>query len=233
AEMAASERLAHDPETMEQREGRAPLRLDGRQRRSLFGGLLLIQLMAVVVLAIAAMPLGQAVVDVAHEEVMRPGLGGNIYVRVLDGVREPFFVLLAGLVLVEMVAALATRRLLAARFGLSAAGARYVALPWAVAAAVGGALLRPLQSPLRTLGSLALVWLASLVVLLPAVWAIQIAWDAVRSTYLAAGLLAAPQGVVGLIVVTLALAAMWVIGLLLAGFAAAVRAAIWSTQALH
>jgi hypothetical protein len=233
AEMAAFERLAADPETAEQRKGRSAVTLENRPRRSLFAGLLLIQLTALAALALAAMPLAETLVRSAYDEVQRPGMGGSLYSRMLDDAGGPFFVLLAVLVLVEMVSAMASRRLLVASFGLSPSATGNFALPRALASAFGGALLQPLHSPLRTLLSLVAVWTASLAVLLPVGWAIQAVWLAVRSTYLGASSVSTPEAMIGLIIVTPALAGIWAMALLLAGFAAALRATIWSVEALH
>jgi hypothetical protein len=232
-ELASFERLAADSEVGD-RDGaraRAPV---GGQRRRLLAALFAVQLLALAALAVAALPLIGAIIDRTYEEIVRPGLGGTIYIRVLAGIREPLFVFIAVLVAIEMFSALATRRLLVRGFGLSGRPAPETTAQFlrAVPLAVLGAFLRPLFRPLPTLATLVLVWAASLAALVPLSWGLAVAWQSIRTTYL--GSYAAGGGeLLGLGLVTLALAAVWVVGLLLLGFVAALRAALWSVDALR
>lgn len=234
-ELGAFERLLGDPELADEMLDRHVARPDASARRWLLVSLLCIQLLALAAVVVAAMPLINGIATLAYQEIIRPSLGGTIYVRVLNGVREPLFILLAGLVLVELVASVATRRLLLRGFGLSrlrpAAGV--VAALGAVARALGAALLGLLWRPIGTLGTLVVAWLASLAVVVPLSWALGVAWDSVREAYLSPNAASHPQSLAALAVVTLALVAIWVVAVLMGGFASALRAALWSLNGLR
>lgn len=233
-EMLSFERLARDAETSMQRDGREALQLNGAQRRSLVGQLFVVQLLALLVLALAAVPLMNQAVALAHEEILRPSLGGTIYVRVLSGLRDPLLLLLSALVFVELVSSLATRWMLVSRFGLGPADrSARAGFARRVAEALLAAFLRPLRRPIQTIAVLLLVWLASVAVLVPAGLAVAAGWRAVRSAYLAPGSAGDPQALLGLALVTIALAAVWCAALALAGFASALRASFWSVESLR
>jgi hypothetical protein len=233
-ELATFQRLVTSSETDEQRAGRQAVVPNGPARHWLVGGIFAVQLMAVGALAVAAIPLVGAIIDVTYQEIIRPSLGGTIYTRVLGGVREPMFILVAAVVVVEMASALATRRLLLRGFGLaSAPPARGVAMLRAVAQAILAAVLRPLRRPVGTLATLLLVWLASVAALAPLGWGIAAAWQSVRATYLGVASFSDASAMVGVTLVTLALVAMWIMALLVGGFVSALRAALWSADSLR
>jgi len=154
---------------------------------------------------------------------------------VLNGLREPFFLLLAGLVLVELVSSVASRRLLLRSFGLSGTPlpAGMLGGVRSVPAAVVHGILRPLARPLTTLSTLLLAWAVSLAVLAPLTFGLGAAWNAVRAAYLSPGAASDGQALVGLALVTFALAAIWTGAVLLGGFASALRAALWSLDGLR
>jgi hypothetical protein len=233
-ELAAFERLVTSSETDEQRAGRTAIVPNGPARHWLVAGIFAVQLLAVGALALAAIPLVSAIIDVAYQEIIRPSLGGTIYARVLGGVREPLFVLVAAVVVVEMGSALATRRLLRRGFGLaSAPPARGTAMLGAVAQALLAAVLRPLRQPVGTLATLLLVWLVSVAALVPLGWGIVTAWQSVRGTYLGVASFSDASAMVGVGLVTLALVVMWIMALLVGGFVSALRAALWSADGLR
>ncbi|CAN5790836.1 hypothetical protein BH24CHL6_BH24CHL6_17070 [soil metagenome] len=234
-ELATFERLVRDPEAVRPDEGRHLKAPDAAQRRALLAGLVLIQLLTLAALVVAALPALNAALALAHQEIIRPSLGGMIYVRVLNGVREPLFILLAGLVLSEMVSSLATRRLLVRGFGLGAKRPPrgVVESARAPVRAVIGSLWRPLRRPISTLATLILVWSATLAVVAPLSWALTAAWTPVRNAYLSPAAAADAQAISAMIVVTLALAAIWLGAVLLGGFVSALRGALWSTDALR
>lgn len=201
---------------------------DARVRLSLrlFG----IQVLTLVALLASAAPLASAVGQTAFAEIVRPSSSSSIYERVLGGVGAPLFFFVVALVLIEMVSALATREVLVrATGGRRQAGSRRL---WLLPA-IGLALARPVVSPLRTLGTAALGWVVTAAVLLPALWAISIAWQAVRGAFLTAVGFSDSAEVLGMILVALALAAAFVLAIALAGFASALRAALWSVERLR
>ena len=230
AELSAFERLVHDPETAEERRHIEPRPVRGAERRRLLGWLFLVQAGALVALGVAAIPLALRLGDVTLQELLRPTPGGNpLYLRILLGVREPLFLLLPALLLVEMLSAGVSRRVLVRAFGLTPDTDRRRGRFRAVLSAV----TRPLRHPLRTLGTALAAWTASAAVLLPVVWALDVAWDATRATYLAPRATTDPQLLPGLLVMAALFAGVWAAAVLLAGFVSAVRASLWSVEALR
>lgn len=228
-EMAAFARLMEDAETADQ-QAFAPTPLSRHARRRLMLRLFGIQVLTFVALIAAAAPLASAVGQRAFDEIVRPSSSSSIYARVLTGVDEPLFVFLIALIVVEMVSALATRELLVRATGWrgSPGSRRLWVLP-----AVGFALARPVLSPLRTLGTGAIGWAATAAVLVPAFWAITICWQAVRAAFLTSVGLSDMREVLGMVLVALAFSGTFVLSIVLAGFASAVRAALWSIERLR
>jgi hypothetical protein len=64
-------------------------------------------------------------------------------------------------------------------------------------------------------------------------WAISVAWDGVRGAFLSPAGWSEPTTLLPALLAGLALAAIWVAGAILAGFASSVRAALWSADALR
>jgi hypothetical protein len=229
-ELAAFERVVSDEETADQREDRPPGPLSMGQRRRLISWLAVVQLAAVILLAAAAVPLANAVIGVTTDEILRPTVAdGSIYLRVLGGVREPLAGFLAAVVVVEMLTALVSRQLLMRGFTLHLGRAARRRIRSAPAAA----LARVFRNPLRTVGTAILGWALSLAVLMPVVWSLRLAWETVRSTYLATGSQTDTQSVTGLVLVTVALAAVFVAGVLLCGLASALRSGLWTLDGLR
>jgi hypothetical protein len=229
-ELTSFERIVADEETAEQRDERPSATLSGGARRRLIGWLVAVQLAGLVVLAAAALPLANAVIQVTTEEILRPSVpGGSIYLRVLSGVREPLAGFLAVLVVVEMLTALVSRQLLLRASGLHLP----LSAGLGVRSALAAALARPFRHPLPTVGSAALGWTLTLSVLVPVVWSLLLAWETVRSTYLATGSRTDAQSVTGLVMVTVALAAVFVAGVLLCGLASAIRSGLWTMDGLR
>jgi len=230
SELSSFERLVADPESAELRHDHAPRAVRGGERHRLLGWLFLVQLGACGVLAVAAIPLALSIGDVALQELLRPTAGASpLYLRILYGVREPLFLVLPALVLVEIASAGLSRRVLRRAFGLTPDTERARGVPGALAQA----LAHPLRHPLRSVGTAVLAWAASLGVLLPVVWAIDVAWDATRAAYLAPRATTDPQLVPGLLLMTGLFVGVWVAAVLLAGFVSALRAGLWSVEGLR
>ncbi len=218
-ELCAFERLASEPTA-----------LSGVARNRLFLRLFGIQVLAFVALLASAAPLASAAGQTAFAEIVRPSSSSSIYDRVLGGIGDPLFLFLVCLVLIEMVSALSTRELLARARGWRGHSRqrRLWLLP-----AVGSALARPIVSPLRTLGTAALGWVATAAVLLPAFWALSIAWQAVRGAFLTSVGFSDGAEVLGMALVALAMSAAFILAIALAGFASALRGALWSVDRLR
>lgn len=206
-------------------------RLTARQpasRRNAVAGVFAIQLFALATLVAAALPLVAGAVSVTHAELLRPTLGAPLYDRILGQLGGPLYFLLAVLVAVEAASAVATRRLLTGAFGLQ----RPVGSPL-TAMLVG--LGRPVLRPLTTLGTALVGWFASLALLVPALWALSLAWGSARGALLAGQ---SPVGLsggeeVGALVAVLLLCGVWLGALALAGLASAVRAALWTAEEMR
>jgi hypothetical protein len=180
-----------------------------------------VQLIALSALVAAGIPLAAGAASVVYRELLRPSLDGSLYGRVLGQLGSELFVLLAVLVVVEAASAVATRRLLAGAFGAGGVRSPLTAI------LVG--LGRPARRPLTTLSTAVLGWLVTIALLLPALWAVGVAWDATRSALLGGQPGAVAGGIGGLIAV-LTLVGAWLGALALGGVASAVRAALWTTE---
>jgi len=228
-ELSAFEALIEDPAMADHRPF-APARPSRQARRLLLFRLFGIQVLTLVALVVAAAPLVSAVGQKAFDEIVRPSSSSSIYARVLSGVGEPLFLFLIGLVLIEMVSALASREVLVRQTGWRANPA---ARRWWLAPAFGSAVARPVLSPLRTFATAALGWAATVAVLIPALWAISIAWQAVRAAFLTSVGFSDAREVLGMVLVALALSGAFFLAVVLGGFASALRAALWSVERLR
>jgi hypothetical protein len=210
-EVSAFERLA----------GRARPVHRGQAARGVFA----IELIALATLVAAALPLVAGAASVTHAELVRPTLGAPLYDRVLAQLGAPLYFLLAVLVVVEAASAVAIRRYLASDSALRAPG---VSPLTAVLIGLG----RPVLRPLTTLGTALLGWLVSLLLLVPALWTVGVAWEAVRAALL--GPLPISGGEeVGALIAVLLLCGAWLAALAAAGLASAVRAALWTSEELR
>lgn len=215
AEVDAFEVTLGEPEAAELH--RADVRPPEPARRyRLVGQIFGIQLGALLVLAAATVPLANAIVASAMAQILRPTGAGDIYVRVLSDVRQPLIALVVILLLVELLSASLTRGRLVNGFGLGAGIGR----------------LPLLRQPLAAIATGLAGWLVMLAALLPSLWLIGLTWQQVRSTYLSLGPTGDPGTLVGLAVVTAGLVVAFLAGLLLTGFASALRTALWTAESL-
>ncbi len=231
ADVAAFERLIGDPESGELRAGVEARSLEGGEGKRLVLTLAGIQALSLLPAAIVALGLYQGLTSLVISEVQAPSsLGTPLVLRVLEGARDPLLAFALLLLLADMLYALASRAVLAWHFRVGLPGRPRPS--GAPAAAMQGA-ERLVIRPLRTLATGALAWSVSLVVLLPIAWASSVAWDGVRGAYLSPRGLGEPTTLLLAFLASLAFAAIWVAGSILAGFASAVRAALWSADALR
>lgn len=228
-EMAAFERLMEFPEAADKAVFE-PTRLSRHARRRLTLRLFPVQVLTFVALMATAAPFASVVGQKTFEEIVRPSSSSSIYARVLGGVGEPLFLFLVALVVIEMVSALATRELLVRATGWRGHhGSRRLSL----LPAIVSALARPVLSPLRTLGTAAIGWVAAAAVLIPAFWAISIAWQAVRGAFLTSVGFSDTREILGMVLVALGLSGAFVLAIAVAGLASALRAALWSVDRLR
>ena len=220
-ELTAYERIVGDPELDGQREGRRLVRLTGRARRRLLIDLFAVQWAAFSFVAMASVPLVLSAFDVTYREILRPSGGEALYLRVVGNLGQPLFMLAAAVVMVEILAATASRSLLARRL---------LERTSAEERAPRESLARVLAAGLRTMLTAMLGWSVTLALVVPALWALSLVWQQVRANLL---LPTTPDaGTAGLVVAGL-LAAAWLVGIVLAGFASALRSALWSVESLH
>ena len=227
--MASFRGLAQDPELGDLRDWQAPRPLSGGRQRLLFSRVFTIQALALLGLVLFALPLAASVGPATLEELLRPTSSATIYIRVLDHLVPQLVLFGIGLVIVEMVSAVATRRLLLQSAGFRDAGRRRRR---PLIAAVLAGLSAPFRSPLRTLRTSALGWLATVLALLPVLWAIGVAWQATRAIFLATTSISDMARDPGTFIVAFALAAVFAGGLLVTGFVSAFRASLWTIEAL-
>lgn len=235
ADLAAFERFVGDAETEDLRGGRPPRAISRAERRRLVGSLLAIQVAVLVPAAVAIVAAAHATTAVAIRELQLPSsLERSLVDRVLGGASREVIAVAVLLVAGEILGSLATRRLLASTFDLDAAHSGTPRTGWrspiAFLAAAGG---WPVRHPLRTLATVGATWLVTLSLLLPIVATMGVAWGAVRGVFLSSAGLGEPEFGIRAGIVTLVFAALWVAATLIAGFASALRAAIWSADALR
>jgi hypothetical protein len=188
-----------------------------------------VQLLTVVAVVACAIPLALAVGHVTYDEIIRPTSAASIYARVLAAIGQPLFGFAASVLVIELLSALTTREVLArvAHTTTFAGSPRLWLFP-----ALLQALTRPLRSPIRTIATATMGWLAFLAALAPAVWLIGLAWTSVRSAFLTSVSLADLRADVGMLIVASGLALAFAVGLTLAGLASAFRSALWTVDRL-
>jgi hypothetical protein len=183
-------------------------RLVGRERRRIVSWLFITQAGALLLIAAATLPLVAQAATVAYQEIVNPSSDGPLYARVLAGA-EPQLVLLALAIFVaEALSAVASRTILARAVGAP--------VP----------LHRRRWRPVVAL----LGWTLSLGVLAPGLWALAAIGHWARTTLLGTSSVWADPALAA--VAVLVLVAAWGAIVLLAGFASALRGALWSIQEL-
>jgi hypothetical protein len=152
-----------------------------------------------------------------------------LFARVVLGTREQLVLLVLGIVVAEILYNVASRRVLAASAGLLPEDGLASRRPLGVV--LHGA-VRAVRQPWRVLGTAALAWMTSVVVLVPLAWALFTAWSGVRGVYLSPVSGGGLEAVLGALTITLLLVGIWIVSIVLAGFASALRAAMWSVDTL-
>jgi len=175
-----------------------------------------IQALALVPVALAAALIVGPIYDVALREQTLPSDGAiPLVVRVVRGAREPLAFLLVTLVIADLVYAIASRTVLTRHSGLVQRDRHERA------------------RPVRTFGSAILAWLVTIAIVGPVLWAIVVSWDGVRNVLLSSAGMTDLQALPSTLIATILFAAIWVAGTILTGFASAVRAALWSVEAIR
>jgi len=234
ADVASFEQLVTAPQTLEQRGWREPIGFTGAPRRGLVWRAYGVQLVTLLALVAAAVPVALAINQATIDELLRPSSNALIYQRVLFDARQPLLLFVVAFVLIETFSAAAEQELFVRAAGLRgalpAAGGRRAFL-----AGIARALGRPLRSPAPTLAAAGAGWLLWLAVATIVVGSLAFTWPQVEATFLALPVAGVPDVVhlLALFVVALVLAAVFVLGLLLFGVVSAVRAALWTVAGLR
>ena len=228
-ELSAFQTLIEDDATADGT-GFQPIRPAGLARRQLFLRLLGVQVLTFLALIASAAPLVWAVAQKSFDEITRPASSAPIYERVLGGVGDQLFLFLVALVVIEMLSALTSRELLTRAVGWREPNAshRLWLLP-----ALASAAIRTIRSPLRTVGTAAMAWVATAAVVIPALWAIGLAWSAVRGAFLTSVSFSDLGDNIGMVLVAFGLAAAFLVAICICGFSSALRAALWSVNRLR
>jgi hypothetical protein len=170
--------------------------------------LLLVPLAVVVAVAVPTW------IAVAYRELTLPSnVAVPLPIRVLEGSPAASVLVAVAWLAGEVVGGFAARRA--------------VLLDVAVPRALAGGLVDPLRFPLGTTLTVTAALAVSLVVLVPATWAVAATWDAARRA------LVDDAGAVASLATSVLLAAAWLGALLGAGIAAAWRATLMTTELLR
>jgi hypothetical protein len=230
ADVAAFELLAEDPDTENLRTDRQPARFGGRERAGLVLALAAIQAVALIPAVIVGALIAGRIEQVLLQELILPSsFAEPLFVRVIGAVSMPLVALAVALLAADLVYTLAGRAVLVTRAGLDGVrGTRRTTGSSAVAGA-----LRVVTRPGRTVATAIVAWPVTIVVLTPVVWAAAVAWTGVRNVFLSPAGLSDADAFPGAVTVIVIFAAIWVAAMILAGVASAVRAALWSADALR
>jgi hypothetical protein len=214
-EIGAYERLASDPELMAGT-GLAPDALApgaDKDRGARMRDLFVVESLTLIALLLAAVPLAAAIGSVTLDEILAPSSVASLYDRVLSQLTVPLAIVAVALPIIDTVSAGAVRGLLAGR---SVGSAFVFSL---------GAILR---RPVFWLATVALAWLSLVIVVIGVDWALSIAWQATRASFLATTSVSDMLNRVAPVLVAALLAGVFVCGLALCGYVSAFRNALWS-----
>jgi hypothetical protein len=233
ADLVSLERFIEDPETAAIKSDRTGRELGTRQRLHLALEVAGIQATMLLPAAIVFVYLVVGLVDAVTLEFLVPGsLAVPLAIRVASAVAGPLALLAALMVAGDLVATVISRRLMARRLGVLRAETR-VTSGLTSAGPVASGLGQLLRHPGSMLATAALAWLITIALLAPALGAVVVAWGGARTMFLAQP----SQPDLGFIaawgIVTVLFVALWCAALLLAGVASALRAALWSAEALR
>jgi hypothetical protein len=227
ADMLAFERTVADPETEALRLGRTAVLASRAERTSTWLWVAAIGAAGLVPILLAALVAARRVGVVLVDELQLPSaVDVPLYQRVVMGAAPELLATLVIALVAEVATSLATRRLMAWRLGISpfapAGGEMRVAFAGA---------LRMVRQPVRTLFNAVLAWGVTLGTLAPALFALALAWGSVRDVLI--GSRADPDWLLAAAVAISIFAAVWIGGVILAGFGSAIRAAIWTVDTLR
>lgn len=224
-DLVAFEHFGRERETADLRAGRQPVTLSARTRRGLVLRLVSLYGAAVIPAAIALVVAAIAIAQATYQDFLLPGrLEVPLLLRVAGAAAGPLLALAACLVLAEVIASVATRRLLGSRFGLRGddRGTRptdHDGEPFAAA---------PRSKLPGLLRTVALCWATTFLFVIPGLASTLTGWAAIRTVFLAPDALRGLDATIASGGITLVFVALWAAALVLAGVSSALRAALWS-----
>jgi hypothetical protein len=192
----------------------APRRLTEDERSSAISRLFVVEALAMLAILTAAIPLASALGHATLTQILFPSSDASLYVRILNDVTAPLAGWLVAIVLVEVVSAVATRRVLAGAFTLR---------PY----------FRLFRHPLRVVAVGVVGWLLFIGAGVLMYAGLSLCWSAVESVFLSTGLSSKPAELIGALVVALALGFAFAAALFLGGIVSAVRAGLWTLASLR
>jgi hypothetical protein len=233
ADLVSLERFVEDAETAAIRSDRTGRQLGTPQRLHLALEAAGIQATMLVPAAIVFVYLVVGLVDSVTLEYLVPGsLAVPLAIRVVSAVAGPLAILVALVVAGDLLATVISRRLMARRLGVLRVETRTESRLEA-AGPVASGLGQLVRHPGSMLATAALAWLITIALLAPALGAVVVAWGGARTMFLAQPRQPDPGFLAAWAFVTVLFVALWCAALLLAGVASALRAALWSAEALR
>jgi hypothetical protein len=184
------------------------------RRNHLVARLYVIQALALLGVLVAAVPLAAAIGQVTLQEILLPSSTASIYARIARDVALPVIGWIGAIILVEAVSAVATRRVLAASFGLRVH-------------------VRMARHPFRPVLVAAIGWLLFVGAIVLSLAALGLSWDVVRSVFLTTGLSGESSEVVSAVLVALLFATVFTGALVLCGLVSTIRAGLWTLASLR
>jgi hypothetical protein len=184
------------------------------RRNHLVARLYVIQALALLGVLVAAVPLAAAIGQVTLQEILLPSSTASIYARIARDVELPVIGWIGAIILVEGVSAVATRRVLAASFGLRVH-------------------VRMARHPFRPVLVAAIGWLLFVGAIVLSLAALGLSWDVVRSVFLTTGLSGESSEVVSAVLVALLFATVFTGALVLCGLVSTIRAGLWTLASLR
>ena len=231
SDLAAYERVIASKAASVLQPGRPARRLDGRGRAATWLGLISLGLLGLVPIVAALTALAMRVVAIATSELEFPTqLDTPLAITVLERVAPGVALSLAIVLLVDLLVTLASRELLATRYGFRSGSASVDPIS---ALALGAG--RLVGRPVRTLCVWALAWLITLAAVAIAITALTLSWNVVRQV-LFSTIDDSPSGALAAIATRFVavglLGAIWVGSVTLCGIASSLRGALWTVQSL-
>jgi hypothetical protein len=177
-----------------------------------------IESLTLIVLLLAAVPLAAALGQWTYQEVLLPSSSASIYDRVLSHLGQPLGIFVVALPIVDSISAIWVRGVLSGR---------------SVGSALVGSVGAIIRWPLRFIATAALAWVVLALAVAGTDWALTIAWQATRTSFLATTSVRDMLSDITPLFVAALLAGVFVCGLAICGYVAGFRNALWTVTGLR